>query len=449
MKRIRDILTRNKTPVEVEDGTSYKQVTIRTNYKGVVLRGTQDGATILTKNQSSVSAGQFILSRIDARNGAFGIIPDELEGAIITNDFLAFDINDDEVEREFFNVFLQSPQFLEACIKASRGNTNRKRVDEDFFLDYEVNLPALPDQHTLIRRINQARAQLGIAQHEIARQEHLLTKLKQAILQEAIQGRLTAEWRAAHLEVEPARQLLQRIQAEKARLIAAKKLRPEKPLPQIPPDEIPFQIPNGWEWCRFGQLTRAYEAGSSFKCEDREVVGDEWGVIKTSAVTSGAFAERENKFYRANAPDDTTAQIKIGDLIFCRASGSKGLAGKCAIVRECSRNLLLSDKTIRVPLMDGVSQEYVALHNDSAQAKAYFEGLGMGKSTSMNNVTRDDLFLKPVPLPPLAEQAALVERVEGLMATCRALEAEIEHARTHAGHLLQAILKEAFAPAYT
>jgi type I restriction enzyme S subunit len=246
--------------------------------------------------------------------------------------------------------------------------------------------------------------------------------------------------------VEPASQLLHRIQAEKARLIAAKKLRPEKPLPPITPAEIPFEIPKGWEWSRFGQITRAYEAGSSFKCEDREVVGEEWGVIKTSAVTSGDFAERENKFLRADAPADTTAQIAVGDLIFCRASGSKGLAGKCAIVRECSRNLLLSDKTIRVPLMEGVSQEYVALHNDSAQAKAYFAGLGMGKSTSMNNVTRDDLFLKPVPLPPLAEQAAIVERVEALMTTCRALEAEIEHTRTHAAHLLQAVLKEAFAP---
>jgi type I restriction enzyme S subunit len=178
-------------------------------------------------------------------------------------------------------------------------------------------------------------------------------------------------------------------------------------------------------------------------------VGDEWGVIKTSAVTSGEFAERENKFLQAGAPSDTSAQVAVGDLIFCRASGSKGLAGKCAIVRECSRNLLLSDKTIRVPLMEGISQEFVALHNDSAQAKAYFASLGMGKSTSMNNVTRDELFMKPVPLPPLAEQAAIVERVEALMEHCRALAAEIEHTRTHAAHLLQAVLKEAFAPAST
>ena len=252
MKRIGDILTRNKTQVEVEDGTSYKQVTIRTNYKGVVLRGSQDGATILPKNQFAVSAGQFILSRIDARNGAFGIIPEELEGAIVTNDFLAFDINEDEVEREFFNVFLQSPVFLEACIKASRGNTNRKRVEENFFLNYEINLPPLREQRTLIKQINEGRTNIATAQKEITHQETLLAKLQQAILQEAIQGKLTADWRAAHPDVEPASQLLHRIQTEKARLIAAKKLRPEKPLPKITPAEIPFEIPTGWEWCRIG-----------------------------------------------------------------------------------------------------------------------------------------------------------------------------------------------------
>lgn len=273
-----------------------------------------------------------------------------------------------------------------------------------------------------------------------------LKPLQQLILTLAIQGKLTADWRAAHPDVEPASQLLHRIQAERATLIAAKKLRPEKPLPKITAAEIPFEIPKGWEWCRFGDVVRAYEAGSSFKCEDREVTGQEWGVIKTSAVTSGSFNERENKFLRSDSPRDTSAKVQIGDLIFCRASGSKGLAGMCAIVRDCSLNLLLSDKTIRVPLMDGVSQEYIALHNDSAQSKAFFNGLSTGKSTSMNNVTRGELFKKPIPLPPLSEQTAIVARVESLLTTCRALEAEIEHSRTHAAHLLQAVLKEAFAP---
>ena len=197
-------------------------------------------------------------------------------------------------------------------------------------------------------------------------------------------------------------------------------------------------------WCAVG------DCNSCCRCRcspDFACTSDEWGVIKTSAITSGKFVASENKFWRASPPEDLSAQVVVGDLIFCRASGSKGLAGKCAIVHGCERNLLLSDKTIRVVLMEGADKKYVALHNESDQARAYFAGLGIGKSTSMNNVTRDDLYLKPIPLPTLAEQAAIVERVEALMTTCRALEAEIEHARTHAAHLLQAVLKEAFAPA--
>ena len=152
-------------------------------------------------------------------------------------------------------------------------------------------------------------------------------------------------------------------------------------------------------------------------------------------------------FYRDDRPNNTSTQVNVGDLIFCRASGSKGLAGKCVIVRKCRRNLLLSDKTIRVRLMDNVSQEFIVLHNDSTHTKVYLESLGTGKSTSMNNVTRAELFRKPIPLPPLAEQAVIVERVEALMTTCRVLEAEIERSRTSASHLLRAVLKEAFTPA--
>jgi type I restriction enzyme S subunit len=68
-------------------------------------------------------------------------------------------------------------------------------------------------------------------------------------------------------------------------------------------------------------------------------------------------------------------------------------------------------------------------------------------STGLYNLSTGKVANLPIPLPPLAEQAAIVERVEMLMTTCRALEAEIEHARTHAAHLLQSVLKEAFAPA--
>ena len=399
-----------------------------------------------TKTQQIiVEPGDFVFSGLNIEKGAAGF--NETGGRLVVSaNYSACSFNDSKVSLEFFKHYMRSTNFqglLKDNLKKDYGFTRPKHLMPLTFL--------VPQDRDEQKRIvdGYERCKITNAEicDEIAHQQTLLGKLKQAILQEAIQGKLTEDWRSAHPDVEPASQLFHRIKAEKARLIAEKKLRKEKPLPKITPEEIPFKIPKGWDWCRFGELIRAYEAGSSFKCEDREAVGTEWGVIKTSAVTSGTFVERENKFLRLDSPSDISAKVEIGDLIFCRASGSKGLAGKCAIVRDCSRNLLLSDKTIRVPLMCEIKQDYIALHNDTTQSRDYLNGLSTGKSTSMNNVTRGELFKKLIPLPPLAEQAAIVERVEALMTTCRALEAEIKHARTHAAHLLQAVLKEAFVPA--
>ena len=68
-------------------------------------------------------------------------------------------------------------------------------------------------------------------------------------------------------------------------------------------------------------------------------------------------------------------------------------------------------------------------------------------ATAQKNINLGIINQLLLPLPPLPEQAVIVERAEGLMSTCRELEAEIEHFCTHAAHVLQAVLKEAFAPA--
>lgn len=451
MKRIRDILARNKTPVIVQDDITYKQVTIRTNYKGVVLRGTQSGSTIGTKNQFAVSSGQFILSRIDARNGAFGIIPEELEDAIVTNDFLAFDINEDEVEREFFNVFLQSPVFLEACIKASRGNTNRKRVDEDFFLNYRVNLPPLPEQRDLIEQINKGRTQIAIAQGEITHQKSLLAKLKQAILQEAIQGKLTADWRAAHQDVEPASQLLKRIQAEKARLIADKKLRPEKPLSGITSAEIPFEIPKGWEWCRLGDINmkflggEAYQSSAILPSGTNQVV--RIGNIKPDTLD---LSKRPAFISDSLAEETANSRLQPGDILVTM-TGTYQKKDYCFTVllaeeHFADRRLFQNQRVGCFRLHPEIHKPFLirALKLTRLLDPVFESSTG---AANQANISKGALLNILIPLPPLAEQAEIVKRVEALMETCRALETEIAQARTHATHLLQAVLKEAFAPA--
>ena len=438
MKLIGNILRRNKTSVVIDDGTSYKQVTIRTNYKGVCLRGTKFGSTILTKNQFVVSAGQFILSRIDARNGAFGIIPDVLEGAIVTNDFLAFDINEDEVEIEFFNVFLQSPIFLEACVKASRGNTNRKRMDEDFFLNYKVNLPPRKAQSRVIERINKSRTAVAKAQYEIARQEMLVAKLKRAILQEAISGKLTANWRLAHPDVEHASQLLHRIQAEKARLAAAKKVRREKPLSEITLSEISFAIPSAWVWCRFAKL--GIVSPQNDIDDDTEVA-----FVPMTAVSAG-LSDRiisESRVWRDVKNGYT--HIADGDVALAKITPCFE-NGKAALFRDLLNSVGAGTTELHVIRPISVVPEYLLYFLKSP----LFVDAGIPRMTGtagQKRVPTDYFKNAAIPLPPLAEQAAIVGRVKALMKHCQALDSEIAHTRIHAAHLMQAVLKEAFAPA--
>lgn len=444
MKRICDILTRNKTPIVVQDDITYKQVTIRTNYKGVVLRGTQNGSTIGTKNQFVVSSGQFILSRIDARNGAFGIIPDELEGAIVTNDFLAFDINEDEVERDFFNVFLQSPVFLEACIKASKGNTNRKRVDEAFFLNYEVNLPPLTAQHQLIKRINQARAHLQIVHHEIVRQEALLENLKQAILREATQGQLTTNWRASHPNVTPVRELLTLIQDKKSCLVEAKGSRSNRPLLPINPGKYPFEAPEGWEWCRLEELSMDVSYGTSHKAhlESKGIP-----VLRMGNVTSdGYLSYSDLKYVPESIKDLPRLLLRQGDIVFNRTN-SYELVGKSAVFRH-HQSFTLASYLIRVRLFNDLLPEYVVYFINGSVCRSKFIEPDVIQQNGQANFNGTKLKSIPIPLPPLEEQAVIVKKVEALIKASQVLEAEVNCTRNQAKKLYQAILKDAFVPAF-
>ena len=442
MKQIGDILTRHKTPVAVQDDVTYKQVTIRTNYKGVVLRGTKIGSEIGTKNQWRVSAGQFILSRIDARNGAFGIILKELEGAIVTNDFLAFNINEDEVEREFFNVFLQSPVFLDACIKASRGNTNRKRIEENFFLAFELNLPPLPQQRHLITKINKARSSIAIANREITHQETLLAKLKQAILHEAIQGKLTADWRTANPDVEPASQLLHRIQAEKDRLIAEKKIRKEKPLPEIISEEVPFEIPKGWVWCRMGEAG-IFQRGKSKHRPRNDPRLFEGGNIPF--VQTGDVARSKHKGFRVDTCSSYYNEVGLSQSrLWPPGTMCITIAANIAETGFLTFPACIPDSVVTfTPVVSGKSPEFLRMFIELTRTAIE----KFAPATAQKNINLQIINELALPLPPLAEQAVIVERVEALMATCQALEAEIEQARSHAAQLLQAVLREAFTSA--
>lgn len=154
MMRIGEFLKRNKTAVTIQDGVKYKRVTIKVRNGGVVPRDEVMGENIGTKKQFLVSKGQFILSKIDARNGAMGIIPAELDGAVVTQDFLPYDIDTTKVNPQYFVLVCTTKQFIAFCQSCSSGTTNRQRVDEAQFLNIKVPVPSLEEQNKLVKEYN-------------------------------------------------------------------------------------------------------------------------------------------------------------------------------------------------------------------------------------------------------------------------------------------------------
>ena len=272
--KIGDFLHRKKVPVKILPDEEYSLVTVKLYHKGVILREKKKGS-LLGSNMYRVSAGDFILSGIDARNGAFGIIPEELEGAIVTNDFWYFDVDESKVKRDFFYWLTTTPLFLDACQKSSKGETQRIRLQKNLFNEFIFHFPPIEEQDSFLQSFGSIDKSLSSLKMETFNQSSCLTKLRQAILQEAIEGKLTADWRKeqeeslakdaenakvslgelrALRENDPdynAKALLEKIQAEKEKLIKEGKIKKQKPLPPIKAEEVPFELPEGWVWSNY------------------------------------------------------------------------------------------------------------------------------------------------------------------------------------------------------
>ena len=146
---IGSFLNRSRKVIEVKNGVIYKRVTIKINNGGVLLRDMAKGEDIGTKRQFLIKQGQFIFSKIDARNGAMGIVPDDLEGAIVTNDFPVFDVDNSIVNTEYLVLITTTKKFIDFAQSCSSGTTNRQRMDVESFLKVEIPLPPLDEDDAI------------------------------------------------------------------------------------------------------------------------------------------------------------------------------------------------------------------------------------------------------------------------------------------------------------
>ena len=269
--------------------------------------------------------------------------------------------------------------------------------------------------------------------------EQSIDQLKQTILQLAVMGKLVPQ----DPNDEPASELLKKIAAEKSRLIKEKKIKKQEPLPEISDDEKPFALPQGWEWARFDYLSLHSEAGWSPSCESIPRQGDNWGVLKVSAVTWGKYNPQENKALPANLESKPEFEVMPGDFLISRANTAELVARAVVVPNGAPSHLMMSDKIIRFVFAAELNREFLTLVNGSDYSREYYARVAGGTSSSMKNVSREQIRNLVVALPPLTEQHRIVAKVDELMALCDALKVRLNETQLTQVRLADAIVEQA------
>ncbi len=158
-----DIITYRKEFIEIDELQEYKRCRVQLHAKGVVLRDIITGALLKTKKQQVCRAGEFLVAEIDAKVGGYGIVPEELEGAIVSSHYFLFSIDEIQLDRRFLDYFIRTPEFRDQV--TARGSTNYAAIRPKHVLNYVIPLPPLSEQQRIVAKIEQLAAKVEEAKN--------------------------------------------------------------------------------------------------------------------------------------------------------------------------------------------------------------------------------------------------------------------------------------------
>jgi type I restriction enzyme S subunit len=174
--RLGEVLRHRKEFITIDDLTNYKRPRVQLHVQGIVLRDEVPGALIKTKSQQVCRMGEFLVAEIDAKVGGFGIVPESLNGSLVSSHYFLFDIDEAKLDRRFLDFFIRTPAFREQV--AAQGSTNYAAIRPAHVLGYEIPLPPLVEQRRVVARIEELATQIHEARtlrHQSAEEAEALT----------------------------------------------------------------------------------------------------------------------------------------------------------------------------------------------------------------------------------------------------------------------------------
>ncbi|BAD57609.1 restriction endonuclease subunit S [Nocardia farcinica] len=344
-----DILAQDGQTERIANTESEKFLTIRLYGKGLVERSIGSGKTPKPFVGYRVKPGQFVYSRIDARNGAYGVVPDELDGAVCSKDFPKFDVDQQRADENYLLRLVQTRDFYRKVQDLSFGATNRQRVKEEEFLRLRIPLPPIEEQRRIAAILDHADALRAKRREALAR----LDELTQSIFIDMFGDPVANE--------------------------------------------------RNWPFGTVGDFVDRFEGG-------KNIVGsgdstDGYRVLKVSAVTSLSYRESESKPLPEGYVPPSNHIVQRGDLLFSRANTSE-LVGATALVTETDGRTALPDKLWRFKWKNRTAAVpgYVAALFQRPSFRQTISDRATGSSGSMKNISQSKVLSIPLGIPPVELQ---------------------------------------------
>lgn len=284
---------------------------------------------------------------------------------------------------------------------------------------YLVAFPPLAEQKRIVAKIEELLPYIDRYEKAWSKLEDFNKRfpgdMQKSVLQMAIQGKLVPQLP----EEGSADELYQQIQSEKQQLIKKGKIKKEKYFPEKTEDEFPFDIPEGWKWLKLEELLLVQPSnGLSPKGVDYQT---QYRNLTLTATTSGFFKPDAFKYVDITEKAAEKYYLKDEDILIQR-SNSRELVGTSCIYRYGDNLFIYPDLMMRIHLFEGINVDYIDYVLKSPHCRSYYQKSASGTSTSMPKINQSIVKRTMIPLPPLAEQKRIVQKLEEILPLCEKLK---------------------------